>query len=277
MKTLPLTPWEDQFYDPALFDAAAGDAYSNEVEERYFQLIGSSPKKIVEFGCGTGRVILKLAARGHEVTGIDISEKMLEYLWKKVDGLPVEMKGRIKTVCANGSDSTVSDMHNQVSGKFNLAIAVDDFLTHFLDKEKLAGIFTQIASCLEPGSLFITDLRIRDGEKLRRAQHDYPKNMYTYGIVHGVRVDKEIFSASMKYWEDFDTTNNVLCSHQVFDFIRKDGEVEKTVYKTLQQKLLTSEELKTIAGRANFALQQFVPFDIHKDENAGIYIFRFND
>lgn len=270
MKYNPVTPWEDQFYDPALFDAAAGDAYSAEVEEQYFQLIGDSPKKIVEFGCGTGRVILKLAARGHEVTGIDISEKMLEYLWKKTVDLPAEMKGRIKTLCADGSETTVQE-------KYNLAIAVDDFLTHFIDKEQLVGMFGRIASCLEPGSFFITDLRTRDQDKLRRAQDKYPKNMYTYGIVNGVQVDKEIFSASMKYWEDFDSTTNVLCSHQVFDFIRNNGEVEKTVYKTLIQKLLTSQDLTAIAGRAKFALHQFIPFNNTKDENAGIYIFQLNE
>jgi SAM-dependent methyltransferase len=270
MKNRPVTPWEDQFYDPALFDAAAGDAYSDEVEELYFQLIGDPPKKIVEFGCGTGRVILKLAARGHEVTGIDISARMLDHLREKVKVLPAEMKERIKIVCADGRDAKISD-------KYQLAIAVDDFLTHFLDNEKLVDLFHQVAACLEPGSFFITDLRTRDVEKLRHAESSYPKSMYTYGIVNGVRVDKEDYSASMKYWEDYDTISKVLCSHQVFDFIRKDGEVEKTVYKTLRQKLLTSRDLTTVAGCAKFELHRFVSFDSNKDENAGIYIFRLRD
>jgi SAM-dependent methyltransferase len=272
MKNRSVTPWEDQFYDPALFDAAAGDAYSDEVEALYFQLIGESPKRIVEFGCGTGRVILKLAARGHAVTGIDISETMLAYLRRKVKDLPADKQDQIRIICADGSDTNDVDKHE-------VAIAVDDFLTHFLDKNLLISLFRQVAACLEPGSFFITDLRARDPEKLRLAEKEYPKNVYTYGIVNDVQVDKEVFSASMKYWEDYDISSNVLCSHQIFDFIRKDGGVEKTVYKTLRQKLLTRQDLTTIASAAQFELHRFLPFNPNKgkDENAGIYIFQLKD
>lgn len=270
MNNTLITPWEDQFYDPALFDAAAGDAYSDEAEELYFDLIGNTPRKIIEYGCGTGRVILKLADKGHTVTGVDISESMLTHLDKKIHDLPPHIQCRIKTIRANGTEAVIKDSHH-------IAIAVDDFLTHFLEEERVLYIFRQIAACIEPDGCFITDLRIRDTEKLRQAQHSYPKNIYTYGIVHGVHTDKGTFSASMKYWEDYDTTSGILCSHQTFDFIRGNGEVEKTVYKTLRQKLLTQQELVTFAGMAGFDLRQFIPFDRQKDSNAGIYVFQLKD
>lgn len=270
MNNTPVTPWETLFYDPALFDAAAGDAYSDEAEEQYFQLIGNKPRKIIEFGCGTGRVILKLADKGHVVTGVDISASMLDQLDKKVNRLPPEVQTRIKTVCADGTAAAINDTHH-------IAIAVDDFLTHFLDEEQAVDIFRQIAASVEPNGYFITDLRIRDNEKLSRAKNSYPKNIYTYGLVHGVHTEKGTLSASMKYWEDYNDHSGILCSHQVFDFISQNGEVEKTVYKTLRQKLFTQQELISLAKQAAFSLEKFIPFDNSKDHNAGIYVFQLKD
>ncbi|MCW3464960.1 class I SAM-dependent methyltransferase [Chitinophaga nivalis] len=261
-----VTPWEKQFYDPALFDAAAGDAYSDEAEALYFKLIGNVPRKIIEFGCGTGRVILKLAAAGHLVTGVDISPTMLSHLEQKISHFPPDKRTRINTICAAGGEVELHD-------KFQIVMAVDDFLTHFLQEEELTGMLRQIASCLEPEGYFITDLRIRDAEKISRAQKKYPKDINTYGLVHGVQVGEEAFSAAMKYWEDYDATSNILCSHQIFDFIRQDGQVEKTVYKTLRQKLLTHRELTAMAEQAALSLHRFIPFD-EKDNNAGIYMFQ---
>ncbi|HEY7386396.1 MAG TPA: class I SAM-dependent methyltransferase [Beijerinckiaceae bacterium] len=44
----------------------------------YAARIGPAPQRVLELGCGTGRVTLALAARGHQVIGVDISEPMLK-------------------------------------------------------------------------------------------------------------------------------------------------------------------------------------------------------
>jgi SAM-dependent methyltransferase len=43
----------------------------------YAARVGAPPQRVLELGCGTGRVALALAARGHQVVGVDISEAML--------------------------------------------------------------------------------------------------------------------------------------------------------------------------------------------------------
>jgi len=40
-------------------------------------LLGDSPKKVLDIGCGDGRLLLPIALAGHEVTGIDIDEKAI--------------------------------------------------------------------------------------------------------------------------------------------------------------------------------------------------------
>ena len=44
----------------------------------YVEEAESSGGPVLELGCGTGRVLLEIARRGIEITGIDLAEPMLE-------------------------------------------------------------------------------------------------------------------------------------------------------------------------------------------------------
>lgn len=45
---------------------------------------------VLELGCGTGRVALQLARRGHEVVGVDLDAELLAVLRERGDGLALE-------------------------------------------------------------------------------------------------------------------------------------------------------------------------------------------
>ena len=71
-----------------LYDARVPD-WDGEIDF-YQELIGHSPLKtqgILEVACGTGRVALRLAKDGTEVTGFDISPELLEIARKKSSGI----------------------------------------------------------------------------------------------------------------------------------------------------------------------------------------------
>ncbi|HKW57549.1 MAG TPA: class I SAM-dependent methyltransferase [Candidatus Acidoferrum sp.] len=53
---------------------------------------------VLELGCGTGRIALALAEAGHRVTGLDISERMLERCNQKRAQLPKETQERVHLV-----------------------------------------------------------------------------------------------------------------------------------------------------------------------------------
>src|SRR5712692_7287671 len=53
---------------------------------------------ILELGCGTGRVLLELAKAGHQITGLDLSRRMLARCREKLAALPAETQNRVSLV-----------------------------------------------------------------------------------------------------------------------------------------------------------------------------------
>jgi SAM-dependent methyltransferase len=54
------------------------------------ELAGDSDGPILDLGCGTGRVALHLARRGHEVLGLDVDPELIAILNARAEGLPLE-------------------------------------------------------------------------------------------------------------------------------------------------------------------------------------------
>jgi SAM-dependent methyltransferase len=47
-----------------------------------------TPARVLDAGCGTGRVAIELSRRGHDVVGVDVDEAMLEAARAKAPDLP---------------------------------------------------------------------------------------------------------------------------------------------------------------------------------------------
>jgi len=74
--------------------------YNNIVEDVpfYIELFRDIEGSILELGCGTGRLLIPLARENHKVTGLDISQKMLDIARKKISAEPLEIVERISIV-----------------------------------------------------------------------------------------------------------------------------------------------------------------------------------
>jgi SAM-dependent methyltransferase len=72
-----------------LLGAEIYDKHEVEIDEVDFILstIGKQSKKVLEVGCGTGRILVSLAKAGHDVTGIDIDDYMMDRISSKALGL----------------------------------------------------------------------------------------------------------------------------------------------------------------------------------------------
>ena len=55
-------------------------------------LARSPSRRVLELGCGTGRVLIPLADEGHSVVGLDLDPGMLQFLHDKI---PIQLKDRV--------------------------------------------------------------------------------------------------------------------------------------------------------------------------------------
>lgn len=119
--------------------------------------------RVLEFGIGTGRLALPLAARGVEVVGIDSSEAMVARLSAKPGGadIPVSV----------GDFTEVA-----VAGTFSLAFVAFNTFFALPTQEAQVSCFRNVAARLNPSGLFVIEAFVPDparfvqGQTLRTAQ-----------------------------------------------------------------------------------------------------------
>jgi SAM-dependent methyltransferase len=81
-----MAPYNDQLY-AQLYDEIVHD-WPSEIDF-YRQLIAETKSEnVLEVACGTGRVLLKLARNGLQLTGIDLDPTLLEVARSKANGRP---------------------------------------------------------------------------------------------------------------------------------------------------------------------------------------------
>lgn len=95
---------------------------------------------ILELGCGTGRVALHLARRGHEVIGLDRDQELLDVLDERAEGL------ELTTLPA---DARAFDLNQQAG----LVLAPTHLLQLLPSQEERAECLRSVAKALRPGGL----------------------------------------------------------------------------------------------------------------------------
>jgi len=89
-------------------------------------ILSQIPKasKILDVGCGHGRLAIPLAEAGHSVTATDVSRKMLDMLEDHKGGLPIEVR--------------LGDAHRVPAGEGEFDVVLSsDFMPHFPDWRRL--------------------------------------------------------------------------------------------------------------------------------------------
>ncbi|MCG8588616.1 MAG: class I SAM-dependent methyltransferase [Proteobacteria bacterium] len=146
----------------ARYDETSADKYRPEVLGPAVDFLAELAGKgaALEFGVGTGRVALPLSERGVRVSGIDISEPMLEQLRRK--------PGAEKIAATAGDFATT-----RVDGRFRLAYLVFNTITNLTTQDEQVACFQNAAAHLEPGGCFVIEVyvpqlrRVPPGERVR--------------------------------------------------------------------------------------------------------------
>ena len=181
----PIAPFFDEIYAYLEVEEVVGPAVDFLAE-----LAGDG--HALELGMGTGRIALPLAARGIDVSGIELSEGMVARLREKPGGqdIPVVI----------GDFSRAS-----VEGSFSLAYIVRNTLWNLRTQEKQVACFQNVAAHLAPGGHFVIEMFVPD----------------LHGITPGHNIRALRAEASRMSFDVFDVANQGLTS--VHYWFREEG------------------------------------------------------
>ncbi len=119
--------------------------------DRLVELAGDG--RALELAIGTGRVAVPLAERGVPVTGIELSQPMIDQLRTKVDETTIPV--------------VVGDMSStEAPGTYGLVYLVYNTISNLLTQAEQVACFRNAARHLTPGGHFVIELWVPELRKL---------------------------------------------------------------------------------------------------------------
>jgi ubiquinone/menaquinone biosynthesis C-methylase UbiE len=113
------------------------------------------PRKVLELGCGTGRITLPLAEQGaqlaFDVTGLDSQAEMLETAKKCLLEVPPKVRERLRLI--------QGDMRTwQSESAFDLIVIPCSSISHLLTLQDQLTVWNQCRRNLRPGGRFVVEI-----------------------------------------------------------------------------------------------------------------------
>ena len=130
------------------YDAETGDKTDDLA--LYSRLARGRRGEILDVGCGTGRVLLHLAKKGHKVCGIEDDPAMLQRLDEKLRHQR-DLSDKI-TVIRGDAQTHAFDR------QFSLILLSYNALMHFAEQESQLALLGNLRECLADGGLLVIDL-----------------------------------------------------------------------------------------------------------------------
>lgn len=213
--------------------------------------------EILELGCGTGRVALALTKQGFRITGLDLSEQMLEIFRQKLDKQP-ELKDRISITHGNMACF-------RFDRKFSLIIAPYRAFQALTSDSDIQMSLKCIKEHLTDDGLFIINV-FNPYAKLDESWC-YPET------VQWERLDENTGNYVVKtHWGDkIDTKNQIIYPHFAYYITDKNGKTTR-ITDDFKLKYYYRDQLISILEKAGLKIRESfgwydrTPFDENSRE-----------
>jgi hypothetical protein len=139
----------------AVYDADAAELFAPEAVGPVVELLAglAAGGGALEFGIGTGRIALPLAARGVRVAGVDSSEAMVARLRAKPGGESLDV--------AIGDFATA-----RVAGEYAVVYIVFNTIFNLVTQDAQVACFENAAAHLRRGGTFVIETHVPDLQRL---------------------------------------------------------------------------------------------------------------
>jgi len=138
-------PFIAECYDVNLLYAGRADV------DFYLDFSRSADGKILELGCGTGRILVPTAAAGCEIVGLDLSEYMLAKCREKLQKQPREVQERARIIRSDMVNFDLKEVFCLITTPFRP-------FQHLLSVEEQLGCLRCVNRHLDVGGKLILDL-----------------------------------------------------------------------------------------------------------------------
>ncbi len=163
---------------PSRYDLGIRWLTLGRLDRAYDELAGqiSSGQRVLDIGCGTGALTLRVARRGARVKGIDVNAQMLEIAERRVREAGLAGRVELAEMGVAELDQEANESFDAVTSGLCLSELTDDELTYTL---------RQVSRILRPGGLLLVADEVRPTTVTRRWLHGLirlPLSMITYLI-----------------------------------------------------------------------------------------------
>lgn len=149
---------------------------------------------VLELGCGTGSMTQRLAAKGYDMIGVDLSDEML--------GVAAEKRE------ASGNDILYlnQDMRAfELYGTVRAVVSVCDSINYLLDEEDVVSCFKLVNNYLDFGGIFMFDFNTK----------------YKYEMIGEATIAENRENCSF-IWENFYDEKSCVNEYELTIFVRND-------------------------------------------------------
>lgn len=240
-----------------LYDYDNRDNLTDDIDF-YKEYVSKLGGEVLELGCGTGRVALKLAEAGFEITGLDLSDTMLEIFSEKLKNS--SYKDNITLVKGNMSEFNLRK-------KYKLIIAPFRAFQSLTEEEDIINCLNCIKEHLTHKGFFILNV-FRPYKELDETW------CYDEVVQWEVNDDNRGHKIVKKHWGDkIDTVNQIIYPHYVFEITDSNGNM-KRLKEHLKLKYYYYDQIVRHLKEAGFAIEEeYGWYDKSNIENGRELIF----